>query len=136
MDWRSLTKAPNLSPLLAAPIPTARCRTTLRERSTRWGKARMGEQGLANALTFLSGGGKMGALMRAFDWTKTPLGDPTNWPDPLKMAIATCLASRFPMVVWWGPELLMLYNDAWQPILGETKHPAGLGRPGKESWPE
>jgi two-component sensor histidine kinase len=78
----------------------------------------------------------MGALMRSFDWSKTPLGDPAGWPDPLKMAVATCLDSRFPMVVWWGPELLMLYNDAWQPILGETKHPAGLGRPGKESWPE
>ncbi|MBV8190813.1 MAG: sensor histidine kinase [Alphaproteobacteria bacterium] len=78
----------------------------------------------------------MGALMRTFDWSKTPLGDPAGWPDPLKMAVATCLASRFPMVVWWGPELLMLYNDAWQPILGDTKHPAGLGRPGKESWPE
>jgi two-component sensor histidine kinase len=40
------------------------------------------------------------------------------------------------MVVWWGADLIMLYNDAWQPILGETKHPGGLGRPGKESWPE
>jgi two-component sensor histidine kinase len=40
------------------------------------------------------------------------------------------------MVVWWGPDLIMLYNDAWQPILGETKHPGGLGRPGQESWPE
>ena len=40
------------------------------------------------------------------------------------------------MVVWWGPQLLMLYNDAWQLILGDTKHPAGLGRPGQESWPE
>jgi PAS domain S-box-containing protein len=40
------------------------------------------------------------------------------------------------MVLWWGPDLIMLYNDAWQPILGETKHPAGLGRPGAECWPE
>jgi two-component sensor histidine kinase len=91
---------------------------------------------MTDPLAFLSGGGKMGALMRSFDWSKTPLGDPARWLDPLKMAVATCLASRFPMVVWWGPQLLMLYNDAWQPILGETKHPAGLGRPGEESWPE
>jgi non-homologous end joining protein Ku len=57
-------------------------------------------------------------------------------PDPrmleiaqkiMKVAVSKCLASRFPMVVWWGSELLMLYNDAWQPILGETKHPGGLG---------
>jgi hypothetical protein len=78
----------------------------------------------------------MGALMRSHDWTRTPLGAPAGWPPALKAAIATCLSSRFPMVVWWGPDLLMLYNDAWQPILGETKHPAGLGRPGKELWPE
>jgi two-component sensor histidine kinase len=40
------------------------------------------------------------------------------------------------MVIWWGPNLIMFYNDAWQPILGETKHPGGLGRPGRDSWPE
>jgi two-component sensor histidine kinase len=87
-------------------------------------------------LDFLDGGGRMGALIRTFDWSKSPLGGPENWPNPLKMALSTCLASRFPMVVWWGPELLMFYNDAWQPILGDTKHPRGLGQPGSESWPE
>jgi signal transduction histidine kinase len=87
-------------------------------------------------LGFLEGGGRMGALMRLHDWTVAPLGDPGQWPETLKTAISTCLSSRFPMVVWWGPDLLMLYNDAWQPILGDTKHPAGLGRPGEESWPE
>jgi two-component sensor histidine kinase len=78
----------------------------------------------------------MGALLRAADWSKSPLGAPENWPSALKMAVSTCFASRFPMVVWWGPQLLMLYNDAWQPILGDAKHPQGLGRPGAESWPE
>ena len=87
-------------------------------------------------LGFLDGGGRMGALMREHDWSRSPLGDPASWPDALKTAVATCLSSRFPMVIWWGPELVMLYNDAWQPILGDTKHPAGLGRPGAESWPE
>lgn len=89
-----------------------------------------------SSLSFLDGGGKMGALMRAHDWSNSPLGDPVTWSDALKMAVGTCLSSRFPMVVWWGPQLIMLYNDAWQPILGETKHPGGLGRPGAESWPE
>ena len=88
------------------------------------------------ALAFLDGGGRMGALMRAHDWRTSPLGDPAAWPDTLKSAVSTCLSSRFPMVLWWGPELIMLYNDAWQPILGETKHPQGMGRPGAESWPE
>jgi signal transduction histidine kinase len=78
----------------------------------------------------------MGALMRSYDWSLSPLGPPAGWPVALKLAVATCLSSRFPMVIWWGPQLLMLYNDAWQPILGDTKHPAGLGRPGAESWPE
>lgn len=85
---------------------------------------------------FLNGGGKMGALMRTHDWSASPLGEPAQWPDALKSAVATCLNSRFPMVVWWGPQLIMLYNDAWQPILGETKHPGGLGRPGADSWPD
>jgi signal transduction histidine kinase len=92
--------------------------------------------GEAAPLAFLEDGGDMGALMRVHDWSRSPLGAPASWPDTLKGAVATCLASRFPMVIWWGPQLLMLYNDAWQPILGETKHPAGLGRPGAESWPE
>jgi len=63
-------------------------------------------------LAFLDGGGRMGALMRSLDWSGSLLGDPATWPDTLKTAVATCLSSRFPMVVWWGPRLLMLYNDA------------------------
>jgi PAS domain S-box-containing protein len=51
-------------------------------------------------------------------------------------AVSICLTSRLPMVLWLGPELTMLYNDAWRPVLGATKHPHGLGRPGREVWPE
>src|SRR5499427_11046923 len=91
---------------------------------------------VASSVAFLSGGGKMGALMRAHDWPTSLLGDPSTWPELLKSAVSTCLATHFPMVVWWGPDLVMLYNDAWQPILGETKHPGGLGRPAAEVWPE
>src|SRR5262245_18331511 len=91
-------------------------------------------QGKEARTGFLNGGGTMGALMRTYDWSRTPLGDPANWRQILKAAVATCLSSRFTMVIWWGPQLLMIYNDAWQPILGDTKHPAGLGRPGAESW--
>jgi signal transduction histidine kinase len=87
-------------------------------------------------LHFLDGGGAMADIIRRRDWSDSPLGPPETWPGALKMAVGTCLSSRFPMVVWWGPDLLMLYNDAWIPILGESKHPAGLGRPGAESWPE
>lgn len=85
---------------------------------------------------FLAGGGHLGALMRAHDWSTSPLGSPEKWPDALKMSVSICLNSRFPMVLWWGPQFIMLYNDAWRPVLGRTKHPQGLGRPGVESWPE
>jgi GAF domain-containing protein len=85
---------------------------------------------------FLAGGGEIGALMRAKSWSDTLLGSPETWPEALKMAVSICLNSRFPISLWWGPELVMLYNDAWRPILGKTKHPAALGRPGIESWPE
>jgi signal transduction histidine kinase len=87
-------------------------------------------------LEFLAGGGEMGELMRSRDWTQSPLGSPQGWPEALKMAVSICLNSRFPMVLWWGPDFIMLYNDAWRPVLGATKHPAGLGRAGIESWPE
>ena len=94
------------------------------------------DEGGSRPPEFLSGGGEMGALMRAYDWTQSPLGPPAQWPDSLKMAVSICLNSRFPMVLWWGPEFIMLYNDAWRPILGAAKHPKGLGRPGIETWPE
>lgn len=85
---------------------------------------------------FLADGGEMGALMRSHDWSESPLGPPERWPDALKMAVSICLNSRFPMLIWWGPEFSMLYNDAYRPILGMTKHPASLGRPGRVIWPE
>ena len=85
---------------------------------------------------FLAGGGEMGALMRAHDWRRSPLGPPEGWPDALKMAVSLCLHSRFPLMLWWGPEHVMLYNDACRPIAGARKHPAGLGRPGREVWPD
>ena len=77
--------------------------------------------------SFLAGGGDMGTLVRSHNWSQSPLGAPESWPDALKMSVSICLNSRFPMVLWWGPEFIMLYNDAWRPVLGETKHPGGLG---------
>lgn len=91
---------------------------------------------MRDPLAFLDGGGFMSEVMKQHDWSRSPLGPPAAWPDTLKTAVSTCLSSRFPMVIWWGPQLCMLYNDAWQPILGDTKHPADLGRPAHEAWPE
>ncbi|HEY9861877.1 MAG TPA: ATP-binding protein, partial [Candidatus Obscuribacterales bacterium] len=81
------------------------------------------------------GGGEMGALMRSHDWSQTPLGSVEHWSPSLKVAINICLNSRFPMVIWWGDELTLIYNDAWRPILG-NKHPQALGKPGQEVWGE
>lgn len=89
-----------------------------------------------SVLRGLAGGGDMGALTRARDWATTPLGSVEEWPQSLRTIVSVCLSSRFPLLVWWGPELVMLYNDAYRPILGTTKHPAALGQSGKECWPE
>jgi hypothetical protein len=63
---------------------------------------------------FLSGGGEMGARMRAFDWTTTPLVSPDGWPQHLKSAVALCLGSRFPSVIWWGRDTsIQFYNDRY-----------------------
>jgi signal transduction histidine kinase len=87
-------------------------------------------------LPFLSGGGEMGALMRAHDWASTPLGRPEGWPQPLKTLVGLMHASRQPMFMAWGAAQTWLYNDAFVPILGD-KHPRALGRPAlAEVWSE
>lgn len=72
--------------------------------------------------------------MREYPWERSALGDPRDWPSSLRTACRICLTSRFPMIVWWGPELRFLYNDACRPLLGD-KHPA-LGLPGRQIWSE
>ena len=89
----------------------------------------------SRAFSALTGGGQMGALMRAMDWSETPLGPVDTWPQSLRTLVSTCLNSRFPILIWWGGGLVKLYNDAYMPIIG-SKHPGALGRRGKEVWPE
>src|SRR5690349_4848788 len=91
--------------------------------------------GATPASELFSGGGEMGALMRATDWSKTRLGPTENWPKSLKTMLGVVLGSRFPMLLWWGPDLLHLYNDAYRPILRD-KHPGSLGAPAAEVWAE
>ncbi|PLS74835.1 MAG: hypothetical protein CYG61_10560 [Actinobacteria bacterium] len=83
----------------------------------------------------LAAGGIMGQLTAAKDWASTPFGPAAQWPQSLRTALSVCLESRFPMILWWGPELCVLYNDAYIPIFGD-KHPDVLGRPGIEVWGE
>src|SRR3546814_15478791 len=88
---------------------------------------------LPEILDFLTGGGEMGDRIRRFDWAATPLGVPGGWPQSLRSALSICLHSSFPTAIYWGPELRLLYNDAWAPVPAE-RHPKALGRPAREVW--
>ena len=88
-------------------------------------------------LSFLAGGGEMGARTRAMDWSGTAIGHPATWPQSLKTAVSICLGSRHPIVVWWGnPSWIQFYNDAYISFLGSGKHPHFLGKSGQECWSE
>lgn len=78
----------------------------------------------------------MGAMVEAFDWASTTLGPADKWSIGLRTAVSTCLTSRFPMLVMWGPELIKIYNDGYRVMLGTEKHPRALGSPAKAIWPE
>jgi len=90
-----------------------------------------------NNYKFLEGGGEMGALIRAHDWSQTSLGSPDQWPVSLRTTIGIVLNTRFPMFLYWGPDLVCFYNDAYRPSLGiNGKHPTLLGKPAKVFWAE
>ena len=77
----------------------------------------------------------MSERIRQFNWSETPLGAVDTWKQSLRSALSICLNSNFPIGIYWGKDLVLLYNDAWSPIPG-NKHPWALGRPAKEVWPE
>jgi PAS domain S-box-containing protein len=87
------------------------------------------------SLKFMAGGGEVGALMRAHDWSRSPLGHPSEWPQSLRSVVGLLLESRFPMFVAWGKDLNFLYNDAYTEILGK-KHPRSLGGRFHDIWSE
>ena len=67
---------------------------------------------------FLAGGGELGELMRRFAWARSPLGPPEAWPQSLRSAASICLGTTFPIAIYWGGDLALLYNDAWSAIPG------------------
>ena len=85
---------------------------------------------------FLAGDGEMAALIRAHDWARTPLGPPETWRAPLKAMVRMALATHHPISIFWGPELICLYNDGYRASLGDERHPAILGMPARQSRPE
>ncbi len=78
-----------------------------------------------------AGGGDMGARMRAVDWSTTVLGPVEQWPQSLRACVRIVLGSGYPMLISWGPDYTMLYNDAYGVVVG-TKHPGALGRSCRE----
>ena len=84
---------------------------------------------------FRSSAGEMDTLIRATDWSRTPIGAPNTWSPTLRTMVGFMLANRFPMLLWWGPQYIQIYNDAYRPIPG-TKHPRSLGQPANECWSE
>jgi PAS domain S-box-containing protein len=85
---------------------------------------------------FLAGGGEMGALTRAYDWSANPLGAPETWPQSLRTAVRILLNTNHPMFIWWGPKLIQFYNDAYRQTMGPERHPGALGQGGRECWAE
>ncbi len=78
----------------------------------------------------------MSELISSYDWSTTPLGHVAGWPDSLRAAVRIVVTSRFPMWMAWGPELTILYNDAYARVTLGTKHPWALGKPAPKVWPE
>ena len=90
----------------------------------------------ASPPSFLRGGGITGDLIQSIDWSQSTLGAIDSWPASLKTTVGTMLHSRHPMFLWWGPELVQFYNDAYVPSFGQGKHPAAMGQRGADCWQE
>ncbi|MEO6360347.1 MAG: PAS domain S-box protein [Sphingomicrobium sp.] len=89
----------------------------------------------AGSTAFLDGGGSCGRLIAEREWAATALGPIGHWPQSLKTATAILLRSPVPMVMLWGEDGVMLYNDAYSAFAG-GRHPQLLGSKVREGWPE
>jgi hypothetical protein len=85
---------------------------------------------------FLADGGEMGELIHSKDWSKTPIGDPENWPQSLRTITSVMLNNPFGMYIAWGNEFTQLYNDAFRKIIGSDKHPDALGSSPEKTFSE
>jgi signal transduction histidine kinase len=82
------------------------------------------------------GTGEMADLTRAFDWKSTSAGAIDDWPETLLITVNNLLATKHPMFLWWGPDLIQFYNDAYRQTIRQDKHPRALGQMGRDCWPE
>jgi PAS domain S-box-containing protein len=93
------------------------------------------ETALPETSPVFPGDSEMGRRCRSFDWASTPLGPVEQWPMALRTAVRTALECPFPINLWCGSDLTLVYNDAYRHVLG-SKHPLALGRAGSEVWAE
>jgi hypothetical protein len=106
----------------------------LLRKSSRKPKSKTVKKGVSTSR--IIGEGELADLIRHFDWEKTPLGPVKAWSDTLVTTVNLLLASRHPMFLWWGPDLIQFYNDGYRPSIRADKHPAAVGQRGIECWPE
>lgn len=85
---------------------------------------------------FVFGTHKVNALLRFVDWQNNPLGPMNSWPASLKTSLALVINSRQPMAIWWGPSLILLYNDAYRDLLPQADRDTAFGKPAKECFDE
>ncbi|WP_020016589.1 SpoIIE family protein phosphatase [Promicromonospora sukumoe] len=78
----------------------------------------------------------VGHEARTVAWEATPLGPPDAWPESLRHAVRLCYSTRFPVMMVWGPDLTLIYNDGYRDMLGTDKHPVALGAPARVIWAE
>jgi signal transduction histidine kinase len=88
---------------------------------------------MTDTASIFPGGGIAGETLRGLDWSKTALGPVQSWPTSLKTVVRTMLHTRQATCLFWGPELINLYNDGFIPLLGE-KHPAAMGERARDCW--
>jgi two-component system sensor histidine kinase VicK len=96
----------------------------------------MSHNGLTQASFPFLGSSEMAEMIRAHDWSPSPIGMPSSWPVSLKVAVGNMLASSFPMHICCGENLIQLYNDSYLPVLGKERHPKALGCPIQETHKE
>ncbi len=86
--------------------------------------------------SLIFGSGEMAELIRGFDWSATSLGPIEDWSEALLITVNTVLGNRQPNFLFWGSDLIQVYNDAFRPSLGSDKHPKAVGQRGPECWAE
>ncbi len=96
-------------------------------------RAASGAPALPDASSWLVGGGEMAKLIKTKDWSATPLGPISDWPQSLRTVVSLAQASNSPISLIWGPGHVQIYNDGYWPICG-AKHPAAMGQDFRECW--